>query len=97
MPRPSSQFTGAADFWNPTRPHLILNVLQCGPSRSQAGMPNAAYSRLDDSADYTESDWDSALTWDLDSLDAFAPAHLVDGLANQFACQDHPKLRIFEA
>jgi 3-oxoacyl-[acyl-carrier protein] reductase len=33
--------------------------------------------------------------WDLDSLDAIAPASLVDGLANEFALEDHPELRTF--
>jgi NAD(P)-dependent dehydrogenase (short-subunit alcohol dehydrogenase family) len=33
--------------------------------------------------------------WDLDSLDAVAPASLVDGLVNEFALEDYPELRAF--
>ena len=33
--------------------------------------------------------------WDLDSLDALAPANLIDGLSNEFTLEDHPELRVF--
>jgi NAD(P)-dependent dehydrogenase (short-subunit alcohol dehydrogenase family) len=34
--------------------------------------------------------------WDLDGLDAVAPASLVDGLANPYTLDDYPELQVFE-
>jgi 3-oxoacyl-[acyl-carrier protein] reductase len=34
--------------------------------------------------------------WTLDALDAIAPTHLVEDLANDYTLEDHPELRVFE-